>query len=115
MIRAAVMGTAQGGRVLGSTLEHPATVSACKRWAEVTGKEYIAIPHNIETASVSAEDYQRYLTPDTRVATIIQTSPVTGRLVDVPAVVKAIRKATSLPLDVHLMIENADRYVPWLW
>lgn len=91
MIRAAVMGSAQGGRVLGSTLEHPATVSACKRWAEVSGKEYVAIPHNIETASVSAEDYQRYLTPDTRVATIIQTSPVTGRLVDVPAVVKAIR------------------------
>jgi ribulose-phosphate 3-epimerase len=28
-----------------------------------------------------------------------------------PAVVKAVRKATALPLDVHLMIENADRYV----
>jgi ribulose-phosphate 3-epimerase len=26
-------------------------------------------------------------------------------------VVKAVRKATSLPIDVHLMIENADRYV----
>ena len=28
-----------------------------------------------------------------------------------PPVVKAIRKATELPLDVHLMIENADRYL----
>ena len=28
-----------------------------------------------------------------------------------PPVVKAIRKATALPLDVHLMIENADRYL----
>ena len=28
-----------------------------------------------------------------------------------PAIVKAVRKATTLPLDVHLMIENADRYV----
>ena len=28
-----------------------------------------------------------------------------------PPVVKAIRKATTLPLDVHLMIENADRYL----
>ena len=28
-----------------------------------------------------------------------------------PPVVASIRKATSLPLDVHLMIENADRYV----
>jgi len=28
-----------------------------------------------------------------------------------PPVVKAVRKATQLPIDVHLMIENADRYV----
>ena len=28
-----------------------------------------------------------------------------------PVVVKAVRRATKLPLDVHLMIENADRWV----
>jgi ribulose-phosphate 3-epimerase len=28
-----------------------------------------------------------------------------------PVVVKAVRKATPLPIDVHLMIENAERYV----
>ena len=28
-----------------------------------------------------------------------------------PPVVKSIRKATGLPLDVHLMIENADRFL----
>lgn len=28
-----------------------------------------------------------------------------------PPVVKALRKATTLPLDCHLMIENADRYL----
>ncbi len=28
-----------------------------------------------------------------------------------PVVVKAVRKATSLPIDVHLMIEDADRYL----
>ena len=28
-----------------------------------------------------------------------------------PLVVQGLRKLTSLPLDVHLMIENADRYV----
>jgi len=28
-----------------------------------------------------------------------------------PAVVKALRKTTSLPFDVHLMIEDPDRYV----
>lgn len=29
-----------------------------------------------------------------------------------PLIVKACKKATSLPLDVHLMIENPDRYIP---
>jgi ribulose-phosphate 3-epimerase len=29
-----------------------------------------------------------------------------------PPVVRSIRKATTLPLDVHLMIEDADRFIP---
>ncbi len=29
-----------------------------------------------------------------------------------PPVVKSLRKVTKLPLDVHLMIENADQYIP---
>ena len=29
-----------------------------------------------------------------------------------PPVVKSLRKATRLPLDCHLMIENADEYIP---
>jgi ribulose-phosphate 3-epimerase len=29
-----------------------------------------------------------------------------------PVVVEAVRKITRLPLDVHLMIENADSYIP---
>src|SRR5450432_1162485 len=29
-----------------------------------------------------------------------------------PAVVKTVRALTNLPLDVHLMIEHADHYVP---
>ncbi|KAF0134556.1 MAG: ribulose-phosphate 3-epimerase [Candidatus Saganbacteria bacterium] len=30
-----------------------------------------------------------------------------------PLVVKAVKKITNLPLDVHLMIENPDRYIPY--
>src|SRR3569833_1274050 len=29
-----------------------------------------------------------------------------------PPVVKSLRKATKLPLDCHLMIENPDEYIP---
>jgi len=31
-----------------------------------------------------------------------------------PPVVKSIRKATKLPLDVHLMISDPDKYTPKL-
>ena len=29
-----------------------------------------------------------------------------------PIVVKAVKNVTSLPIDVHLMIENPDNYIP---
>ncbi len=29
-----------------------------------------------------------------------------------PPVAKSLRKATKLPLDCHLMIENADEFIP---
>ena len=29
-----------------------------------------------------------------------------------PSIVKNVRKHTSLPLDVHLMIQRADHYIP---
>ena len=91
LVRAAVLGATEGGEVLGSTLEHPATVSACKRWANIAGKKYVPVPHHNETATVTADDYRQYVTSDTRVATVIQASPVTGMGVDVKAVVGVIR------------------------
>ncbi len=95
IVRAAILGAGKGGEVLGSTLEHPATVSACKRWAPIAGKKYIAVPHNLETATVTADDYKKYITPETCVATIIHTSPVTGMAVDLEAIITAIRAVSA--------------------
>ncbi len=94
MITVACLESASGGNVVGSTLEHPASRSACVRWAKVAGKEYISVPHNNETGTVTAEDYLPYVNADTRVATILHTSPVTGMAVDVAAVVKVIRSVS---------------------
>jgi selenocysteine lyase/cysteine desulfurase len=91
LISAACLGTPQGGAVLGSTLEHPATRSACVRWAGIAGKSYHAAPHNDATGTVTVGDHLPHITPDTRVATILHTSPVTGMSVDVAAIAKAIR------------------------
>ena len=94
MVRAAALGSPAGGNMIGSTLEHPATVSASKRWAEIAGKEYRSAVHDNDKATIGAEDYAAIVDADTRVATIIHTSPVTGMTVDIPAIVKVIRAAS---------------------
>lgn len=94
MVRAAALGSPAGGNMIGSTLEHPATVSASKRWSKIAGKEYRAAVHSNEHATITAEDYAQVVDADTRVATIIHTSPVTGMTVDIPAVVKTIRSVS---------------------
>ncbi|WP_420859497.1 aminotransferase class V-fold PLP-dependent enzyme [Marivivens marinus] len=92
MIRTACMGAAPGGRVLGSTLEHPASRSAAQHWADRSGRAHVLVPHDDATGVVTAADYLPEITADTRVATILHTSPVTGMGVDVAAVATAIRE-----------------------
>ncbi|MEH6360504.1 MAG: aminotransferase class V-fold PLP-dependent enzyme [Amylibacter sp.] len=91
LISAACLGTPKGGAVLGSSLEHPASRSACVRWADIAGKSYVSATHNDATGTITVADYLPHITADTRVATILHTSPVTGMSVDVGAIAKAIR------------------------
>lgn len=90
LIRNALL-VSEGTKVLGSNLEHPATYSACRRWAEVTGKEYEQVAFDVDTTVVSVEQYRPAITSDLAVATIIHASPVTGMHVDVAAIAAEIR------------------------
>ncbi|SNS25052.1 aminotransferase class V-fold PLP-dependent enzyme [Tropicimonas sediminicola] len=91
LIRTACLGTPEGGRVLGSTLEHPASRSACARYAPVGGKAHVLVEHDVARGSVDLAAYRPEITPDTRVATILHTSPVTGMGVDVAEIAAGIR------------------------
>ena len=102
LIRAACLGTPDG-RVLGSSLEHPATRSAARRWSEVAGKPHVVVLHSNETGSVDASDYAPEITADTRVATILHTSPVTGMAVDVAAIAREIRKIAP---DCYIIVDG---------
>jgi selenocysteine lyase/cysteine desulfurase len=93
LIRTAALGARGGGIMLSTTLEHPASRSAMARWAGVTGRPHVLVPHEDATGTVDAAAYRRFITPELRVATIIHTSPVTGMAVDVEAVAAEIRKA----------------------
>ena len=90
LIRTAVTGS-PAGKVIGSSVEHPASRSAARHWTAQTGKTYVNVPHDDATGAVSADAYAAAMTPDVRVATILHTSPVTGIANDVAAIAAAIR------------------------
>ncbi len=92
MIRTACVNAAKGSKVIGSSLEHPASRSAATRWAGIAGLEYVNVPHDDNTGAVTADDYRALLTPDVSVATILHGSPVTGMGMDVAAIARAIRE-----------------------
>ena len=91
LIRTAALGAAKGGIMVSTTLEHPASRSAMARWADVTGRPHVLVAHDDATGCVTPQAYSNHITHDVRVATIIQTSPVTGMAVDVEAIARAIR------------------------
>jgi selenocysteine lyase/cysteine desulfurase len=101
LIRSAVLAT--DGSVAGSSLEHPATFSACGRWAAVAGREYRQVPFDTATSVVGATHYEPAITADTSVATIIHASPVTGMHVDVAAIANRIR---SVAPDCFIIVDG---------
>lgn len=103
LIRTAALGAAPGGMMLSTTLEHPASRSAMARWAGVTGRAHILVPHDDATGTVDVAAYRRFITPEVRVATIVHTSPVTGMAVDVGAIAAAIRKASP---DCYVIVDG---------
>ena len=93
LVRTAALAAAPGGAMLGSTLEHPATRSAMARWAEVTQRPHLLAKHDDAVGTVLAQAYRLHFCADLRVATIVQTSPVTGIGVDVARIADEIRNA----------------------
>ncbi|MDA7967271.1 aminotransferase class V-fold PLP-dependent enzyme [Ruegeria sp.] len=91
MIRTACVNAPAGSKVIGSSIEHPASRSAARRWAGIAGLDYVNVPHDDATGLVTAEDYAALMTPDVSVATILHASPVTGMGMDVAAIAQAIR------------------------
>ena len=91
VIRAAALSAEAGGSVVASAVEHPATFDATAQWARRTGRDWIEVPFDVVTGRVTATHYAECVRPDTRIATILHTSPVTGMRMDIAEIVQAIR------------------------
>ena len=94
LIMNACLGTDNNGVVLGSTVEHPATRSACARWSKISGKQHVLVPHDDDKGLVTDSEYAKYVTKDTKVATILHTSPVTGIGMNIRTIAKSIRNVS---------------------
>lgn len=103
LVRTAAVGSAEGGIMLSTTLEHPASRSAMARWAEVTDRPHILVEHDNTTGTVVVDAYRRHITPDVRVATIVHTSPVTGMSTDIAAISAAIREVAP---DCFILVDG---------
>lgn len=108
LVRTAALGAAAGGRMIGSTLEHPASRGAMAHWAKITARPHVLVAHDDARGGIDAEAYGLEIGPDLRVATIIHTSPVTGRPVDVGAIAAAIRAAAPECLIIVDGIQHAS-------
>jgi len=91
LIRTACVNAPKGAKVIGSSIEHPASRSAARRWAGIAGLAYVNVPHDDATGRVTPQDYAALMTPDVAVATILHGSPVTGMAMDVAGIAAAIR------------------------
>ncbi len=105
-IRAVAL-SAPAGPFLSSSLEHPASFDSAKLWADRTGRARIAIKLDIHSGTVTPADYARAVTPDTRLATVIHTSQLTGLHVDLPGIVAAIRRVSPDCFVIVDGIQNA--------
>lgn len=107
LVRTATVGAPDGGNVVGSTFEHPATRSALQHWAKVSDRPYLTIEHDNETGLVTPQAYAEVVNHNTRVATILHASPVTGMGVDLAGIVAAIRAASPDCLIIVDGVQNA--------
>lgn len=86
-----VLVSSQPGTVVSSALEHASSHDSAQYWAERTGHVFVEVPVDTRTGSLTVDDYMSCVAPDTRMATIIHTSHVTGKIIDVATLCRRIR------------------------
>lgn len=102
LVRAVALSAAPGP-VMSSNLEHPASFDAARQWAGRTSRPWLEVRLDPYRASVSAEDYAEKITPDTRIATVIHTSQLTGFRLDLAAISAAIRAVAP---DCYIIVDG---------
>lgn len=107
LIRNALLASSSGGSIVGTSLEHPASRSAAKKWADAMDYTYLSVPHNVEMGTVEAEAYANNISETTRVVTIVHASPVTGMGTKIREISKIVRHKAPLAFIIVDGIQHA--------
>ena len=107
LIRNAVVASPSGGSVVGTSLEHPASRSAAKKWSNEMDYTYLSVPHSVETGTVNPKNYADKISDTTRVVTIVHASPVTGMGTKIKEISKIVRQKAPLAFIIVDGIQHA--------
>ena len=107
LIRNAVGASPSGGSVVGTSLEHPASRSAAKKWSNEMDYTYLSVPHSVETGTVNPKNYADKISDTTRVVTIVHASPVTGMGTKIKEISKIVRQKAPLAFIIVDGIQHA--------
>jgi len=103
-----IMENVEGSNAVVSSLEHPSAFDAVEYYCKKTGKELRVIPANKETGGIDVCDVARLVDKDTCLLSVMSASNVTGRIMDIAAIVK---KAREIKPDLFI-ISDAVQHAP---
>ena len=107
LIRNAVIASPSGGSIVGTSLEHPASRSAAKKWSNEMKYTYLSVPHCVKTGTVDPKNYAGKISDTTRVVTIVHASPVTGMGTKIKEISKIVRQKAPLAFIIVDGIQHA--------
>ncbi|WP_331773169.1 aminotransferase class V-fold PLP-dependent enzyme (plasmid) [Embleya sp. NBC_00888] len=97
-----------GTNIVTTAIEHPSSYDACEQYARRTEQQLRVAQPNRTTGGVDASAIAELVDTGTSLVSVIATSNITGAVIDVPAVVEAVRAKNP---DVYIVVD-AVQYAP---
>lgn len=94
-----------GTNIVTTKLEHPCAYDAARFFAEKTGRELRAADTNRRTGGVDPEAIARLVDWDTVMLSVIHASNISGAVLDLPAIVRAVR---AVKPDLHIIVDSVQ-------
>lgn len=103
-----IMDNVEGKNAVVSVLEHPSAFDAMQYHCEKHGRELRVVQANPETGRIDPEDVAKLVDRDTCLVSIMSASNISGSVMDMAGIVKAVR---AIKPDIYI-ISDAVQHAP---